>query len=476
MPTMEQAGYLVPAEAMTATMLVNFGRIYPPSDDALWEDRELQRRMRQDPDINNPLEKRVRVVSALEYEIEPENPEDPVQQAEANAIMRSIDRIPRLRQMLKNLARGVWYSDAACQLVYDVPDQPIIGVSEDEGTTVELKLGIPIKQQPIHSDSVYFQWNGEMAVLQRPHRSPAGYKENRPPAAAGMIAGPMGYYLPIDEVDRRRIIHVAYNVEAPDYFKARDLGQIFKGRGLRDLLWYSWWFKQSVYSGAGRYLERLAHGRLVGMYPSGNAKAKNEMEIALKNYENDNIILIPIDGDANDVRKHIDVVEADGSGYHLFVDMLDRLQEAMQKAIVGSSLTMDAEATGMGSGVADRHYQTFHEIVTEDAGTLSEAITHDLVRVIQEINFPESTWRHKFKLLVPEDDEKFMDMVERFVGLGGEVPDDAVRQRIGVPKPEAGEAILTNPETMDFDFSMDSILDVPRSSVSRNGSSNGTGH
>jgi hypothetical protein len=449
MSSQSQSGMLIPADAYTSGLLLTLNRIYPPSDDAIWENRELQRRMRQDPDVNNALEKRVRTVSALDWEVEPEDPADPAQQAEAAAIERSIARIPRLPQLLKNLARGVWYGDAAAQFVYRKPDKPIVGMSEDGSIEVAVTEAAPVQQQPIHSDSVYFDRDGQMCVLVRPAGS------QRMNTDTGLTPGPLGLYLPIDDIDRQRVCHVAFNIEAPDYWVARDVGQIFKGRGLRDLLWYSWWLKQSFYSGASRYCERFAHGRLVGLHPMGNDDAKREMASALKNYMEDNILLIPVEpDDTSGVRKHIDLIEASGDGYHLFIDMIDRLESQIQKAIIGASLTMDAEATGMGSSVADRHYQTFHDIVREDAATLSEAMTTDLVQPIQRLNFPDSGYHHTFKLMVPEDTDEFLSQVERFVSLGGDVPDDFVRQRIGIPKPEEGDDVLGRADSLDLGGSL----------------------
>ncbi len=62
----------------------------------------------------------------------------------------------------------------------------------------------------------------------------------------------------------------------------------------------------------------------------------------------------------------------------------------MKRYILGQTLTSEAEATGLGSGVADAHLATFADIVAYDARNLEETLTEDFVLPIQRWNFPKS--------------------------------------------------------------------------------------
>jgi phage gp29-like protein len=94
------------------------------------------------------------------------------------------------------------------------------------------------------------------------------------------------------------------------------------------------------------------------------------------------------------------------------MDMLLQIQDKyfghrIKRYILGQTLTTEADATGLGSGVADAHKDTLAQIVRYDALNLEESLTHELVRIIQILNFPETEgWQMELKFELESEDAK----------------------------------------------------------------------
>jgi hypothetical protein len=119
----------------------------------------------------------------------------------------------------------------------------------------------------------------------------------------------------------------------------------------------------------------------------------------------------------------------------------------IKRYILGQTLTSEAEATGMGSGVADAHLATFHDIIRFDGLNLEETLTTDLVRPLQQWNFP-GTDDIYLRFVI---DTESPDAQERIAGyqaawsMGLKIRTEDMYDALGAAPPQDGEEFLDNP-------------------------------
>lgn len=135
-----------------------------------------------------------------------------------------------------------------------------------------------------------------------------------------------------------------------------------------------------------------------------------------------------------------------------FQNFLDYTDTQASKRISGQTLSADAAATGLGSGVANLQGEVRQDIVKSDARAL-ECAMYGLVVPIVGFNHG---WRDdgdypmfKVRTAPPKDLATLLDEYERLTTLGLEIGMDHVRETFQVPEPEAGEDILVRASTIE---------------------------
>lgn len=135
-------------------------------------------------------------------------------------------------------------------------------------------------------------------------------------------------------------------------------------------------------------------------------------------------------------------------GPDVFSRLCEYLDRQISKAVLGQTATTDSEGGGLG-GSGKEHNDVRGDIERADAKLLAATINRDLVRAIIDLNFPYQAGAAypRLKIGRPEEDDlnAYMTGVERFVGMGGRVAVSVVRDKLQLPDPAAGEAVLTPP-------------------------------
>jgi hypothetical protein len=131
-----------------------------------------------------------------------------------------------------------------------------------------------------------------------------------------------------------------------------------------------------------------------------------------------------------------------GPDHHYF-------DQVIRRTILGQNLTTESGATGLGSGVADLHGETFSRRVKYDAVALADTLTTDLVAILQRYGYPHvaAPLRFAFDIDKPNARE-VLEAAERFWQMGGSVDEDELRQIVGLGKPQAGHAMLAKFQSM----------------------------
>jgi len=120
----------------------------------------------------------------------------------------------------------------------------------------------------------------------------------------------------------------------------------------------------------------------------------------------------------------------------------------IKRYILGQTLTSEADATGLGSGVADAHMATYADIIQYDSINQEESLTEDFLRPIQLWNFPSSAMYYlRFKIdTESEDAERKMQGFKQAWDMGMRIKAADVADVIGASIATDEDQQLFNPQ------------------------------
>ena len=112
-------------------------------------------------------------------------------------------------------------------------------------------------------------------------------------------------------------------------------------------------------------------------------------------------------------------------------------------------MTSEASATGLGSGLADLHLDTFMQIVKYDVANLDETITEELVKPLIRWNSDFKDLRNvhvKFESVIerPDMDKKLQAFFQAWQ-MGARIREADVLEMIGVEMPTSEDRLLPSP-------------------------------
>lgn len=213
--------------------------------------------------------------------------------------------------------------------------------------------------------------------------------------------------------------------------------------GLGRVLIWPFLYKAYSLGDFAEFLDVYGLPIIIGKYTAAaNEDGKRSLMRAVASLGRDARAVMP-----DDMSIEVQKITASGDGSpHLA--MMEWAERAMSKAILGQTTSADAQATGMGSGVANMHADVRHDILTADARQLAGTLTRDLVYPLVVLNGGgiESYWRCPRFVFVPkenaEDLEKFSTGVKNLVDIGVSVPESWVLEKLHIPAVQDGEKVL----------------------------------
>ena len=199
------------------------------------------------------------------------------------------------------------------------------------------------------------------------------------------------------------------------------------------------------------YVERSSLGIEIWRYPAGNpqAEALTKQAAHRKTSGGRSVVLVPVYQGEDSDQFGVEHIEPGLGGVEQLRALIEEyFGHRIKRYILGQTLSSEAAATGLGSGVADAHLATYGDIIQYDAGNLEETLTRDLVRNIQLFNFPntDDVWLRFVIDTESEDAEAKMASYKNAWDMGARIREDDVLATIGASAPEDGEATLQNPQ------------------------------
>lgn len=400
-----------------------YSKMYVNSDEAYRQSKDQAASMRRDPVIMTPLRARQMAVAFQDWSILPENEHDATQKKVCDDLTKLLQRTRGFFKIKMSLLEAVWFGRYAVNLIY--------GWAKPTYSKIEIKDWLPIDGDKLRFE----QDTGNLGIMAS--RNTTDEYDEREWRYTDEFRAIM-----VTRDQRRAIVVHKHEIEDGNFYDPWSAGSIH-GVGVRSRVYWPWFLKQKLLQWTMTFLETSGLGINIYYFEEGNDEAERKMREIAEN-ENENLkILIPRpigkEGQGNGVER----LEP-GANVNFFSEFLDDyFGDQITRAIVGQTMTSKAEASGLGSGNADEHRKTFSDINMYDAANLDDTMTHELLKVIAESNYPGIDWTPRYVTSVEKvDPQKFMQAAQGFVQLGGEVGENDVREAIGLPKPKKGDKIL----------------------------------
>lgn len=152
------------------------------------------------------------------------------------------------------------------------------------------------------------------------------------------------------------------------------------GRGLAEWLYWPCLFKRNGIRFWNTFLDKFSVPPVKGTYPRGTPQTEiDKLLQSMMALANDSGIAVP-EGVV------IEMMQVATSGID-FEKMPAYMDAAIAKIILSQTMTTDAEATGLGSGLAKTQGGVKQELVTADADLLTDSFTEGPARWFTDLNF-----------------------------------------------------------------------------------------
>lgn len=408
---------LIPDVSQSFTSIVQIAlNVLINPDEAYRADRAQQEQMMHDPVVMGPLQKRLLATAKLEWEIVAEDPKDPQQVEIARGIKKIMTRIPRWCEFVRYIGMAVLRGTSASEINW---------AKEESDWT----WGID-NHRPYHGDKITYDIYGNPRILTRQFQT--GGRQ-------------------LDQLERDRLIIHTHDRDDGDFYQGAQAGYVFKGRGLRDIIWPYWFLKQNALKLWVILLDRYGTGFLEGRYPLGNAQAKAAIESVLQNATSDSKISVPVPGGADKENFGIFPITMDGlsSKAQMFIDFVEGYcGKHIRILIEGQDQAHQEGGDGIGSGKAEALQDIFTLYRDYDAKLIEDTLSEQLVQRIQFYNYGQLPFRSKFQFVLDQKDyDEQAKKVTAAKDLGLVVLKKWVYENLDAPQPQGNESA---DELIDF--------------------------
>lgn len=211
--------------------------------------------------------------------------------------------------------------------------------------------------------------------------------------------------------------------------------------GLHRVLAWPFLFKTYSVGDLAEFLEIYGLPMRIGTYQSG---ASDEEKATLLR------AVMAIGHDAAGIIPQgmmIDFKEAAKGSEAPFMAMVDWCERSQSKAILGGTLTSQADGKSSTNALGNVHNEVRHDLMVSDAIQLAATLTRDLVYPLLALNKGGVEDRRRlpkfvFRVREIEDLKTLSDALPKLVAIGMKIPEDWAHERAGIPLAEEGARVL----------------------------------
>lgn len=350
-------------------------------DEAMRYSREKALDMNNDTWLQGIVNERMNAVASLEWQLEVPDNRDPRQRQVREGLTRIIKGIPNLHNIIRWLNRAVWFGRYGVQVAWeectfrDFPPAgkgPVprpkkrryqMGGAEDPmaalagGPPVPGATGVPKKPKarsfrargitvgeawPVNGDKIGHQHDHTPYVMIDASRTDELHDANIIMTTKGMAAALHGTW-------RERFIIHQHEMEDADFYHSEQAEGIH-GVGLRSKLFWYWWLKWEWLGNIANFFERVGLGVTIWYYPTGNDQALSTIKKAAAEQNNNGHIFVPRDPDGGrNTGDGIERVEVPTAGADALRNLIEYLDGAMERMIIGQEASSRGTTSGMGN-------------------------------------------------------------------------------------------------------------------------------
>jgi len=214
--------------------------------------------------------------------------------------------------------------------------------------------------------------------------------------------------------------------------------------GLHRVLSWPYLFKNYSVGDLAEFLEIYGLPLRLGKYQAGASdEEKSTLLRAVMSIGHDAAGIIP-EGMA------IEFQEAAKGAADPFMAMIDWCEKSQSKAILGGTLTSQADGKSSTNALGNVHNEVRHDLMVSDAIQLAGTLTRDLVYPLLALNKGGVDDRRRlprFKFIFDDSEDLgvLAEALPKLVGIGMRIPQDWAHERAGIPQAEDGAAVLGVP-------------------------------
>lgn len=211
--------------------------------------------------------------------------------------------------------------------------------------------------------------------------------------------------------------------------------------GLHRVLAWPFLFKTYSVGDLAEFLEIYGLPMRLGTYQSGASdEEKGTLLRAVMSIGHDAAGIIP-EG------MKIEFQEAAKGSEMPFMAMVDWCERSQSKAILGGTLTSQADGKSSTNALGNVHNEVRHDLMVSDAIQLAATLTRDLVYPLLALNKGGVEDRRRlpkfvFRVREIEDLTTLANALPKLVGIGMQIPEDWAHERAGIPLAEEGARVL----------------------------------
>lgn len=136
------------------------------------------------------------------------------------------------------------------------------------------------------------------------------------------------------------------------------------------------------------------------------------------------------------------------SGNNPFLQMVDWCEKSIARLILGQTLTSGADGKSSTNALGKVHNEVRRDLMISDAKQIAQTITQQIILPYLQINIdpniaPYRVPYFEFDTKEYEDLSVFADAIPKLTGIGVQISESWVRDKLGIPEPQEGELILS---------------------------------
>lgn len=210
--------------------------------------------------------------------------------------------------------------------------------------------------------------------------------------------------------------------------------------GLCRVLSWPYLFKNYSIRDLAEFLEIYGLPLRIGKYPSGASdKEKSTLLAAVVGLGHNAAGIMP-------ESMSVEIQEAAKGSEGPFLAMNQWAESSISKAVLGGTLTSQADGKSSTNALGNVHNEVRHDILEADArqvaATLSGTLVHYLVALNKGGVDGRRMPRFEFDTSEPEDMALFAEALPKLADAGAQIPVTWVSERLKIPLPKEGEAVL----------------------------------